>query len=1101
MRRLAAFFVCAISAILTVAIPLGVSADEVESESPLVFTSFTLNGEAHDAVISSTTPSVAIEVSAPEEAYFTRLYICPEDAEPCNQGSATKFFSPNATTTAFSKTWDGEMSGGGKAPAGSYHLVARFFRYALSPDAFEETAPFFIAVLEEEEEEVDDTDESDENDDDDEEEDESSGSDDDAPSDIPGGDFTCCFIDSDLSIAIGGEEYEGPEGIYDFFETFPPPVAIAGDAIESPSTTLTVTFRERENPDVPGQIRTVFDAPVPAERGVYVLHRIVSDPTPENGPEGDTIFPGVNFSLVHAPIPANDGDPATVESATVAFPDLPAFGTPSALSGTYRISVFEYPETKFVYDPDTDTSTEEPYTDADFLSNYEWRFINYDFFEGNTPAYADHSPENEATFTIEYTAASGPVYQECCSSVVFLPGFEGSILKTGDNTLWPPTLGEVSDDLLHLSLLPDGNPFDATVVVDGVLETFSVGPFGESIYRGFVSFMDDLIANDGDDIAIKEWKALPYDWRFSPEYILEHGIQTPDALIDIMATIEEIARDSYTGQVTIVGHSMGGLMGKAIIKELEERDEADLIDSFVMVGTPQLGTPQAMTALLHGEGSQIPVVLNKEAARSLAYNMQSAYNLLPSGQYFSHITDPVATFDPDTVLTQTWRDVWGRAIGNVAEYVSFLTGDGPDRARPESGDTQHPEMLRSDLVQEAFDLHEDFDSYEFPETIRVVQVAGWGLQTIKGIKYTEDKGKFDYEIQTTVEGDKTVLYPSALSSETLNNYFVQLTNYNRTVSIHSQHRNLVSAEPILNIITAVIKESVIGGIDFVTKTKPAVSDVADSLLVSAHSPVTLGVYDEFGNFTGIALGQDAHADLLFVQEDIPGSSYIQAGEGKYLLLPEGGSYSFTLQGTDVGTATIKFQFISDDNAASTTATYSNISITSDTKILFAIDTSASQTVEMSVDTDGDGVADSTIKSDEVVAIEAKEVLAQAEAEARNSDTIPAAGGGGPLWVSAPPVVTSPPPPPAVSVLNSPPPISSQVIVPSIVSVAPSKTNPKIVQPSPPENAEQTTPAHPAQSLSGQSASVIQSGWYDLFVSFAVSVFDAMVRFVRSALNL
>ena len=1083
MRRLAAFFVCALAIIG--ALPFEAHADEVESDPPPAFTSFALNGEAHGAVISSTTPSVDIEVNAPEEAYFTRLYICPEDAEPCNQGSATKFFSPNATTTAFSRTWDGEMSGGGFAPAGEYHIVVRFFRYTLSPDAFEESAPFFITILEEEEDDADDEDEEEESDDD--EDDES----DNAPPGFPGGDFVCCFIDSDLSVTIGGTTFEGPEGVFDFFETFPPPAAIAGDAIENPSTTLTVTFRERENPDVPGQIRTVFDAPVPAERGVYVLHRIVSDPTPENGPEGDTIFPGVNFSMVHAPIPANDGDPDTIESATITFPDLPpAFGDPSAPSGEYHISVFEYPETKFVSNLDTDAFTEEPYTDADFLHYYEWQFVDYDFFEGNTPEYANYSPENEAAFTIAYTAASGPVYQECCSSVVFLPGIKGSVLKTGSDTLWPPSIGNIPDfteDILQLALDPITGESVNIVTVDGILNNF----YSTQIYSGFSSFMDTLTGIDLETgtSTIKAWEPFAYDWRFSPEKIVADG--------DMILRLEALAEDSDTGQITIVAHSMGGLVGKELIRQLEANGKGSLIDAFVMVGSPQLGTPQAIASLLHGDDEGIAggLIVDASHIRTVAQYMPSAYLLLPSMEYFARVADASVIFNENASFTKPWRDFWGSSLNQYLNFFSFVTGGGVAREKPSATTLRIPAVLNPDLLVAANATHTTLDSYEFPDFVRVVQVAGWGIPTTKAIEYKTKHLVQNYQLVPTREGDKTVVYPSAISN-VAQNLFFNLDSFNNLPDAPDfQHRDLLSAPPIQTLLQSVFEGKSIEESEFITSSKPSVLNLDDQILVRTNSPVILGVYDEFGNFTGIDPSQDLNSAVLFITEDIPGSSFLLSGDSQSLFLPEGGVYTFIYQGTDDGETTVEIGVFSNDQEA-ITQTFTDILTTASTTASFSISLSGETTIE--IDHDSDGTTDEMILSDEAqVAQETDEP----ESEPTTSTSpVSSGGGGGPIWNTFS-ASTIPPRKDAEGTTTTPAVIQSAgsavaTADEEIRQISETLASQSIQGKEQISTLDKEMLSPPLTTTSGQTATAIQSGWYDIFINFIQDTLASFKEFIR-----
>ena len=213
-------------------------------------------------------------------------------------------------------------------------------------------------------------------------------------------------------------------------------------------------------------------------------------------------------------------------------------------------------------------------------------------------------------------------------------------------------------------------------------------------------------------------------------------------------------------------------MGKALIQRLIEKGEGGLIDSFVMVASPQLGTPQATAGLLHGEGSDLRwdlgpihfVLIDKADPRALGQNMQSAYNLLPSQTYYQNVIDPSVFFSATTTLTVSWRGQWGITLGQFSEFFDFLTGNGPDRIKPAYSDTQSPEVLRTDLLNEAIAFHNQFDSFVFPENIHVVQIAGWGLPTVKGVEYVESHGKLDYRPVTTSEGDNTDRKSTRLNS-------------------------------------------------------------------------------------------------------------------------------------------------------------------------------------------------------------------------------------------------------------------------------------------------------------------------------------------------
>jgi hypothetical protein len=280
----------------------------------------------------------------------------------------------------------------------------------------------------------------------------------------------------------------------------------------------------------------------------------------------------------------------------------------------------------------------------------------------------------------------------------------------------------------------------------------------------------------------------------------------------------------------------------------------------------------------------------------------------------------------------------------------------PLRSRPTYNDTKNPEVLRDDLLTNAAQFHEEFDAYAIPLHIRVVQIAGWGLSTIKGIEYVESHGELDHVLRWTTEGDSTVVYPSAVSSSG-ETYYFNLDLYGDIVP-GTQHRNLPSAEPVLNAISSIIYNDTVPASAYFQGTKPNPANLEDKLLVSVHSPMTLGAYDGQARFTGITPGQDANADLLTISEDIPGSSYYEIGEDKYILLPIAGAYTFELQGTASGSATIQVQRVSSETITDI-ATFPDIPVSNTTDVSFDI-TSENPVPKVEVDKDGNGDTDYTL---------------------------------------------------------------------------------------------------------------------------------------------
>lgn len=594
----------------------------------------------------------------------------------------------------------------------------------------------------------------------------------------------------------------------------------------------------------------------------------------------------------------------------------------------------------------TTTQIANTHKDIPGLTNSDWVAL------ANRHPITDPINNNSMSFTP--VPIKSQQIEECCSSVVFLPGIKGSVLKTGSDTIWPPDV--LSDDMSQLAIDNDGESVN-DIYVDGILEDF----YGTDIYSPFSNYMNDIVT----DGLINEWLPLPYDWRFSPEKILENGVKTADGVIDLMDKIEMLAAQSQTGQVTIVSHSMGGLLGKAIIKKLEEAGKDNLIDSFVMIGTPQLGTPQAAATLLHGdsEGIAVGFIVNSIMARKIAQNMPSAYNLLPSPHYFDEVTDPVIIFDPNATFTQLWRDFWGEdGINTYDNFSLFVTGLGVPRGKPQENLTRIPEVLRPDLLADADDFHSVYDTYAFPGHIRVVQVAGWGRSTTKAINYRNRHLLPSYETVFTREGDNTVVYPSAISSTTGEIYFFNISDFNDFSVGNTQHRDLLNANPIQNLVETVIKKEDVVDINFVSITKPTLANLDAQLLVSTHSPVILGVYDQSGNFTGINPDQNLSADILMITEDIPGSTFISSAESQYIFLLQNGIYNFVYKGIGEGPTTVEIQsFIAD--TATLLASYSDIPTTQTTSAVFTVNGATPENTIIEIDVNNDGEIDDVIAPD------------------------------------------------------------------------------------------------------------------------------------------
>ncbi|MBI2439302.1 MAG: hypothetical protein HYV45_01720 [Candidatus Moranbacteria bacterium] len=313
----------------------------------------------------------------------------------------------------------------------------------------------------------------------------------------------------------------------------------------------------------------------------------------------------------------------------------------------------------------------------------------------------------------------------CHSSVLFLPGLEASRLYEGNEERWEP-YGNADVERLHLN--EDGES-EHNIRVGDVIDNAYI-PIKGNIYESFLEDMDEMKT----ERLIKDFKTVPYDWRLSFDMLLVDG--------SIEDTLKSLAGNSNTGKVTIIAHSNGGLLAKALIKKLGDSEASRLIDNLVLVAAPQVGTPQAIGALLHGYDQGLPVnwmpfAMSPLSARTLANNMPSAYPLLPSHAYFlgegSSVRTPVIRFD-DGMLTDEWIDMFGHKIDSEDELKDFLLST-YGKVPADSENTTKPSTINSDLLSYGMDTHQSLDTFAIPGSIRVYQIAGTGEETLSSIRY------------------------------------------------------------------------------------------------------------------------------------------------------------------------------------------------------------------------------------------------------------------------------------------------------------------------------------------------------------------------------
>lgn len=492
-----------------------------------------------------------------------------------------------------------------------------------------------------------------------------------------------------------------------------------------------------------------------------------------------------------------------------------------------------------------------------------------------------------------------PNEKKCCSSIIFLPGLQGSRLyvkSRSENQLWEPN---TNADVKKLFLDSSGTSLEKNIYTQDVIgKTNIAGPlFQFDVYGGFTNFLNSLVSSG----TIAAWKPFSYDWRRSSIDIANETIYLDKgATTSLGLMFDSLVKESKTGKVSIVAHSNGGLVAKNFVSSLIAAGKVDKVDQLIMVAVPEYGTPQAIADLLHGDSQSIlgGIILSKSTARNLGMNMPSAYELLPTQKYFGSSSFPVVTFPTGSGLAIKY----GNALKTRQELVNFLAATGGDRKSTTKVD--EPAVLNSGLLKKSEEVHQRIDdlfSIPLGGLIEVTSLVGVGSETLTGLTYDHVKKgkntKLERSRTTSRDGDGVVLAGNPVMRSG-NVYSVDLRSLSLWDKKNYQHANILNASSIQKMISLLVKKDLAILPPFVSKQATS-TNYWKRYEFTVHSPVSILAYDTSGNRTGLL--KEATEDEIGVSvEEIPGSQYVNFGEAKTVITSELPS-KIILQGLDTGT--------------------------------------------------------------------------------------------------------------------------------------------------------------------------------------------------------
>ncbi len=163
--------------------------------------------------------------------------------------------------------------------------------------------------------------------------------------------------------------------------------------------------------------------------------------------------------------------------------------------------------------------------------------------------------------------------------LVFAPGIMGSVLYNNKGQVWPPSSWEIitgydrieellGDDIYPVEPIQSIWPYD---VYGSLIEDIKACGYAD--------------ANDNKQLIL-----FPYDWRQS-------NIITANKLADILD--HKFSTMNNDLQITLLGHSMGGLVMRYLLEsgEFNDRKWFSNIKQLITMGTPHFGAPLALLRL------------------------------------------------------------------------------------------------------------------------------------------------------------------------------------------------------------------------------------------------------------------------------------------------------------------------------------------------------------------------------------------------------------------------------------------------------------------------------------------------------------------------
>ncbi|QBJ67107.1 hypothetical protein C3496_12320 [Bacillus anthracis] len=419
--------------------------------------------------------------------------------------------------------------------------------------------------------------------------------------------------------------------------------------------------------------------------------------------------------------------------------------------------------------------------------------------------------------------------------VIFIPGIKGTELFNGDNKVWLP---KSKKDLELLRIENELEPKDPVGIFNALLVKLNIY---QRIMENLRSWFPTNVESFG------------YDWR-------------KDAMDNKTRLVNEIKdlyfRNQEEEQVTIVAHSMGGMIAKLAIIELEEQGLHHMVDKLITIGTPWLGAPDALRILAYGEhiiyrgADTVSNFMNDSDMKEIARQYPSAYQLLPNQAYYEQADGKfVRTLDKQEV---NYQDI-------ITEVKTFFKG----------WDKETRTFRYLDVWEQYIQPVHTAMLKPLPEEIIHECIIGIDKPTLYGLSMESEAKRKDYKGEFTFKnGDSVVPVISAIPADgsNPNKYYVK-----------GSHGFLCSNKIVIELLEKLLVDNSQPLPDKVSTTGPENHELKRGMLAVIKCPVDSTILDNEGAYVAGVFDPSKEVSDFVTQEKV---DYFTIGDSKFIFIEE-----------------------------------------------------------------------------------------------------------------------------------------------------------------------------------------------------------------------